>query len=94
VNQHNQIHGATLFAILWHVDSLLGNNHETNNKAMVIARQQLCKYATLLKPLLGSGLHATMEVLLEVVFSMCSALTKFSHLVQCSAVEWSELVGE
>jgi hypothetical protein len=42
----------------WHIDLLLGNDHET-------IRQPL---------LLGTGLHAMMEVLLEVVFSMWSAL--------------------
>jgi hypothetical protein len=32
--------------------------------------QQLRKYATVLELLLGSGLRATMEILLEAVFSM------------------------
>jgi hypothetical protein len=53
-----------------HTDPLLGNDSETNNKKKVIAMQQLRKYATLLDPLLGSGPRATVEVLLEVVFSM------------------------
>jgi hypothetical protein len=48
---------------------LLGNDRETNNKTMAIARQQLRKYATVLELLLGSSLHATVKVLLEVVFS-------------------------
>jgi hypothetical protein len=41
----------------------------------VIPMQHFRKYATVLKPLLGSSLHATMEVLLEVVFSVWSALS-------------------
>jgi hypothetical protein len=52
------------------MDPLLGNGRKTDNEATAIARQQLCKYATLLELLLGSGLPATVEVLLEVVFSM------------------------
>jgi hypothetical protein len=40
------------------------------NKATATARQQLRKYATVLEPLLGSDRRATMEVLLETVFSM------------------------
>jgi hypothetical protein len=32
--------------------------------------QRLSKYATVLEPLLGSGPRATMELLLEAVFSM------------------------
>jgi hypothetical protein len=35
---------------------------------MVIARQHLHKYATVLEPLLCSGLRATVEVLLETAF--------------------------
>jgi hypothetical protein len=57
------------YNILWHISTLLGNGRETN-ETMAIARQQLCKYATVLEPFLGSGPCATMEVLLEVVFSM------------------------
>jgi hypothetical protein len=38
-----------------------------------IARQQLCKYVTVLEPLLGSGLHAKMEVLLGEMYSVWSA---------------------
>jgi hypothetical protein len=56
--------------ILWHVDPLLGNNRKTKNKSIAIAMQQLRKYATILEPLLGSCPLATMEVLLEAVFSM------------------------
>jgi hypothetical protein len=48
---------------------MLGNDHETN-KTMIIARQQLCKYTTVLEPFLSSIPRATMEVLLEMVFSM------------------------
>jgi hypothetical protein len=39
-----------------------------------IAMQQLRKYATILEPLLANGPLATMEVSLEVVFSMWSPL--------------------
>jgi hypothetical protein len=51
--------------IVVYIDLLLGNNHET----MAIAREQLHKYAAVLEPLLGSGPHARLEVLLEAVFS-------------------------
>jgi hypothetical protein len=54
-------------------DRLLGNCSESNSEVTAIARQQLCKYATILEPLLGSSPRATMEVLLEAVFSMWSA---------------------
>jgi hypothetical protein len=49
---------------------LLGNDRETNNETTTIAMQQLRKYATVLELLLGSRPRATMEVLLEAVFSM------------------------
>jgi hypothetical protein len=39
----------------------------------LIARQQLCKYTTVLELLLGSSPHATMEAQFEAVFSMWSA---------------------
>jgi hypothetical protein len=47
---------------------LLSNDSETNNEKTAIPRQQLCKYAEVLQPLLGSGKRATMEVMLEAVF--------------------------
>jgi hypothetical protein len=59
--------------IVWHTDPLLCNDRETNNDTTVIVRQQLCKYATVLELLLGSGPRSKMEVLLEAVFSMWSA---------------------
>jgi hypothetical protein len=68
------------YNILWHIDLLLGNDCETN-KTVAIARQQLCKYTTVLEPFLGSSPCATMEVLLEVVFSMA--------LLQVELVQWS-----
>jgi hypothetical protein len=40
------------------------------NETTAIAMQQLRKYAAVLEELLDSGPHATMEVLLEAVFSM------------------------
>jgi hypothetical protein len=55
---------------LSHVDPLLGNDCETNNETMAITRQHIRKYATILEKFLGSGPRATMEVLLEAVFSM------------------------
>jgi hypothetical protein len=59
---------------------------------MATARQQLCKYATVLESLVGSSLRPTMEVLLEAVFSMLSALRLY-HLTDqvelVSAVQWS-----
>jgi hypothetical protein len=58
---------------LWHIDLLLGNDGKTNKKIMATAMQQLRKYATVLEPFLDSSPHATMEVLLEAVFSMWSA---------------------
>jgi hypothetical protein len=53
---------------LWHIDPLLGKDHEVSNETKAIARQKLRKYATVLEPLLGSGQSATMEVLLERCF--------------------------
>jgi hypothetical protein len=47
---------------------LLGNDRETNIKTTDIAMQQLRKYATVVEPLLGSGLRAAMEIMLEAVF--------------------------
>jgi hypothetical protein len=54
---------------LWPVDPLLDNNRETN-EITAIARQQRHKYAKVMELLLGSGPHATTEVLLGAVFSM------------------------
>jgi hypothetical protein len=58
--------------ILRHTDPLLDNDRE-GNETTAIAMQQLHKYATVPEPLLDSGPRATMEVLLEAVFSMWSA---------------------
>jgi hypothetical protein len=57
--------------ILWHIDPLLDNDRGTN-ETRAIARQQLHKYVPVLELLPCSGPHTTMEVLLEVVFSMWS----------------------
>jgi hypothetical protein len=54
------------------IDPLLGNDCGTNSETMVIAVQQLLKYAKVLDPFLGSGQHAAVEVLLEAVFSVGS----------------------
>jgi hypothetical protein len=58
--------------ILCRTDQLLANDREIN-QTTAIARQQLHKYATVLQPVLGSDPRAPMEVLLEAVFSLCSA---------------------
>jgi hypothetical protein len=76
---------------LWHIDLLLGNDLETNNETTAIAKQQLRKYATVLEPLLGSGPHASMEVLLQAVF-LCGPLrgyiTRPTEFNSVSAVQW------
>jgi hypothetical protein len=55
---------------MWHIDQLQGNDRETNNETMAIARQGRSKYATIMGPLLGSSPQAkTMEILLEAVCS-------------------------
>jgi hypothetical protein len=81
----------TSMYVSWHVDSLLGNDRQSN-ESTAISRQQLCKYATLLKSLLGSGLHATKKVLLRVVFSMWSTpkLYHSTGFSSVSSVEGSE----
>jgi hypothetical protein len=82
---------------MWHVDRLLGNDRQTNNETMTIAMQHICKYTTVLEPLLGSGLCTTMSVLLEAVFStgpLQGYITQPTKLVQCSIEElmwWSEV---
>jgi hypothetical protein len=55
---------------MWHIDPLLDNDREIHNETTAITRRQLHKYATVLEPLLGSGLRGKMVVLLEAVFSM------------------------
>jgi 7,8-dihydro-6-hydroxymethylpterin-pyrophosphokinase len=50
-------------------DLLLGNDLETNNETMIIARQQLHKYATVLEPLSGTSPYTPTKELLELVFS-------------------------
>jgi hypothetical protein len=78
--------------ILWHVDPLQGHDHETKNDTTAIARLQLCKYASVLEPLLGSCLGATMEVLLEAVFSvdpLRGSIARPSEFISVSAVQWS-----
>jgi hypothetical protein len=78
---------------LWHIEPLLGSDRKTNNETTAIVRQHLRKYAKVLEPLLGSGPRATMEVLLEAVFSMwpppsyITPPTEFSSVGECSAVE-------
>jgi hypothetical protein len=81
---------------MWHIGPFLGNDSETNNETTTIARQQLRKYTTVLESLLGSGHRATIEILLEAVFSLWSAprlyhSTDGVQLVQCRAVGWSSV---
>jgi hypothetical protein len=56
-----------LYNILWHIDPLLGNSRETNNKTKAIARQQFRKYAAVLESLLDSNPQTTVEILFEAV---------------------------
>jgi hypothetical protein len=49
---------------------MLGNDYETNKQTTIIAVQRIHNLAVLLEELLGSGPHASMEVLLEAVFSV------------------------
>jgi hypothetical protein len=59
-----------MVTVLWHIDPLLGNDREANNATTTaIARQQLLKYAAVLKPLLGSNPPSKMEVRLEPAIS-------------------------
>jgi hypothetical protein len=61
---------------------------------MKIARQQLCKYTTLLELLLGSVLPTTMEVLLLAVFSLSllwGCITRPTELMVVSAVQCKEV---
>jgi hypothetical protein len=69
------------------LDLLLGNDRKTNNEITTIAMQHLRKYATKLEPLLGSGPHATLEMLLQAMFPMLYDSTDQVQLVQCSGVE-------
>jgi hypothetical protein len=82
--------------ILWLIDPLLSNDRETNNETTDIVRQQIRKYAAVLKLLLGNCPRATLEVLLEAVLSMWPAprLYHSTGRVQFSAMEWSAFVGE
>jgi hypothetical protein len=57
-------------------------------KTAVIDMQQIRKYLRVLEPLLGSGSRATLEVLLEAVFSRDPRrgyVTQPTELVQWSA---------
>jgi hypothetical protein len=66
--------------------------------------QQFYKCTTVLEPLLGSGLSATREVLLEAVFSTGPTIGYFTRstdlslvsAVQCSGASWlgSERVSD
>jgi hypothetical protein len=74
------------------MDSLLGNDSETKNETTVIARQQLCKYATVLEPLLGCDPRVTMEVSFETMFSAWYMIWP-SEFSSVSAVQSVELVS-
>jgi hypothetical protein len=82
------------WCVLWHIDLFLDNDRETNNETTATAKQQLSKYATVLEPLLGSGPRATVEVLLEAVFTMNPLrgyVTRPTEWVQCNWMQWSEV---
>jgi hypothetical protein len=77
---------------LWHIDPWLCNDSVTNNKITASVRQQLRKYATVLKSLLRSGLCATMEVLLGMVFLMSQLrgyITRPTQFEILSAMQYS-----
>jgi hypothetical protein len=73
---------------LWHIDTLPGNDRETNNETTAVNIQQFRKYSAVLELLLGSGPRTTIEELLEAVFSMWSGprLYHSTDRVQFSAV--------
>jgi hypothetical protein len=76
--------------ILWNIDPLLSNDHETNNEKRAIAMEELRNYATELKPLLGCGPCATVKVLLEAVFSVdYSKAVPLDQPRSVGAVQWS-----
>jgi hypothetical protein len=56
-----------------------------------IARQQLCKYTTIMETLLGSSYRVTMEVQWEAVFSMWSAPTLYHSSDSTVSVQFQEL---
>jgi hypothetical protein len=59
-----------LLIVLWHIDPLLDNDHETKNETTAITMQHFHKYATVSESLLGSDWSTITEVLLEAVFSI------------------------
>jgi hypothetical protein len=67
---------------MWHIDPFFGNDRETNNETKVIARQQFRKYTTVLKPLLDSGLPATMEAVFSMIRCEAISLTSLVSAVQ------------
>jgi hypothetical protein len=81
---------------MWYVDPLLGNDREANNETTAIASQQLRKYTAVLEPLLGSGPRNNGSTVGSGVFYVVrsKALSLDLQLMQCSAVEGSELVRE
>jgi hypothetical protein len=86
--------------ILWHIDPFPGSDRETNNETTFTTRQQINKNR---QPLLGNGLvnvpaatgtHATIEELLEMLFSTwpmlrCYNRDSLERLVQCSVESWA-----
>jgi hypothetical protein len=74
--------------ILCHIDPLLVNDRETNIETTVIAMQQLRKYATVLKSLLGNGSTVGSGVYYVVRSEAVSRDRPSSmQLVQCSPVQ-------
>jgi hypothetical protein len=72
---------------LWHVGQIVKQQLWNKTETTAITRQQIRKYTTVLESLLGSGLLATMEVLLP----LWSAPRLYHSAIK---FEWSVLVGE
>jgi hypothetical protein len=77
------------------------NDRETRNETTAIARQQLCKYASVLEPFdrqrpARNNENTIRSGIFYAVPSETISVDQRSQiwLVQYSAVEWRELVGE
>jgi hypothetical protein len=71
---------------VWHIDPLLGNNRKTRRWPLL---GNSFLNVTVLEPLMSSGLRTTIEVLLEAVSSMWSALRLYHLTNQVHLVQWS-----
>jgi hypothetical protein len=76
--------------ILWHIDPLLGNDRETNNNTMTVARQRPARNNG---GTVGSGVFCFLCGPLRDYMTLPTEFSSF-NAVQCSGVEWSELVDE